>query len=71
MSDNLRIAHNENPTVFPWIALKPLAAAPSPVFPGMLALADFTNWDPLSSADTKPYLVLYDGTAWIAPTDIA
>ena len=46
--------------------LTPLDSAPSNAVAGMIACADYTNWDPASSATARPYPVFYDGVAWVA-----
>jgi hypothetical protein len=43
-----------------------LIAAPADVQLGQIALADGIQWDPLTQATGKPYLVLYTGTTWMA-----
>jgi hypothetical protein len=44
-----------------------LTAAPASPAQGDLALADRATWDPLSKGFGGPYLVWYNGAAWVAP----
>lgn len=44
--------------------LNPLSAAPSAPTAGTIAVADYTNWDPLASSIGRPYAVFYDGAVW-------
>lgn len=44
--------------------LNPLSAAPTTPTVGTIAIADYTNWDPLSSSIGRPYAVFYDGAVW-------
>lgn len=48
--------------------LTPLAAAPASSSQGMIALANRTGWDPLTKGSGGPYLVWYDGSAWVSLT---
>lgn len=41
------------------------SAPPSPTA-GAIYLADKDNWDPLSTAGSTPYLVIWSGTAWVS-----
>lgn len=50
--------------------LAPLDAEPSSPTVGMIAVADFTNWDPLSTTLSRPYVVFYDGAGWQAMSPI-
>ena len=43
-----------------------LTAEPADLQLGQIALADGIQWDPLTQALGKPYLVLYTGTSWMA-----
>ncbi len=42
-----------------------LSAEPVGLSTGQIALANGVNWDPLGKQESKPYLALYSGTAWI------
>ena len=56
------ISFNANGT----FSLPLLTAEPANLQLGQIGLADGVQWDPLSQALGKPYLVLYTGTAWMA-----
>ena len=57
--------NSTNITTFNSIPILPiLSAAPTSPVTGMLVVADYTNWDPLSSATPRPYPVFYDGAVW-------
>jgi hypothetical protein len=43
-----------------------LTAEPADLQLGQIGLADGVQWDPLTQALGKPYLVLYTGSAWMA-----
>jgi hypothetical protein len=55
------VAVNTNGT----ISLPMLLQEPQNLLPGQIALADGNQWDPLMKNESKPYLTLYTGTAWI------
>lgn len=49
-----------------FMKLSPLATEPTSALEGMIAIADGTNWDPVSKGTGNSYPVYYDGTGWIA-----
>lgn len=46
------------------------AAATTPPGDGALALADGVLWNPLGRSGSAPYLVFWNGTAWVEPVEI-
>ena len=53
------------------MTLTPLAAEPTTPTVGMIVVADKTNWDPLTSGGTRPYVVFYDGAIWTNLSSVA
>jgi len=53
------------------MTLTPLSAAPASPTVGMICVADKTNWDPLSSGGSRPYVVFYDGVIWTNLSSVA
>ena len=46
------------------LTLSPQSAEPTSPTVGMIAVADYTNWDPASSSIGRAYVVFYDGAVW-------
>jgi len=53
------------------MSLTPLSAAPASPTVGMICVADKTNWDPLTSGGSRPYVVFYDGAIWTNLSSVA
>jgi hypothetical protein len=53
---------NSNGTISPPL----LSASPASPQANQVALADGVGWDPLTVNGSSPYLVLYNGTAWVS-----
>lgn len=59
-----------NAMITDMMTIIPVSAEPASPVVGMVVVADYTNWDPLSTSINRPYVVFYDGAVWQALSPI-